>query len=133
MFSSEVKFWNEAVNSEIQSIVSNEIWELVDLPLGCSTIGCKWIFKKKQDTDGTINKYKARLVAKDFTQKEGIDYFDIYSPISSITIIRVLIALASIYDFTIYHMDIKTTFLDGDLQEEIYMDQPEGRICGIWE
>ena len=84
--------------------MSNGTWELVDLPPGCSTVGCKWIFKKKMNADGTINKYKARLVAKGYTQKEGIDYFDTYSPVSRMTTIRVLIALASVYDPAIHQM-----------------------------
>ncbi|KAL0412036.1 UNVERIFIED_CONTAM: Retrovirus-related Pol polyprotein from transposon TNT 1-94 [Sesamum latifolium] len=106
MASSEAKQWKEAVKSEMDSIVSNKIWKLVDLPPGCTTIGCKWIFKKKLKPDGSVDKFKARLVAKDFKQKEGIDYFDTYSPI-----------------------DVKIAFLYGELEEEIYMDQPEGFVA----
>ena len=69
MTSPEAKYWKESINSEIQSIVSNGTWELIDLPPGCTTVECKWIFKKKLNPDGTINKYKARLVAKGFTQR----------------------------------------------------------------
>ena len=102
MTSLEAKHWKESVNSEIQSIVSNGTWELVDLPLRCTTVGCKWIFKKKLNPDGTVNKYKARLVAKGFTQREEIDYFNTYSLVSRTTTIRVLVALAFIYDITIH-------------------------------
>ncbi|KAL0399318.1 UNVERIFIED_CONTAM: Retrovirus-related Pol polyprotein from transposon TNT 1-94 [Sesamum radiatum] len=126
MASSEAKQWKEAVKSEMDSIVSNGTWKLVDLPPGCTTIGCKWIFKKKLKPDGSVDKFKARLVAKGFKQKEGIDYFDTYSPVARLTTIRVLIALTSVYSLPIHQMDVKTAFLYGELEEEIYMDQPEG-------
>ncbi|KAL0440846.1 UNVERIFIED_CONTAM: Retrovirus-related Pol polyprotein from transposon TNT 1-94 [Sesamum radiatum] len=125
MASSEAKQWKEAVKSEMDSIVSNGTWVLVDLPPGCTTIRCKWIFKKKLKPDGSIDKFKAKLVAKGFKQKEGIEYFDTYSPVARLTTIRVLIALASVYNLSIHQMDVKTAFLYGELEEEIYMDQPE--------
>ena len=78
--------------------------------------------------DGTIDKFKARLVVKGFIQKEGIDYFDTYAPVARISTIRVLIALASIYKLQIYQMDVKTAFLNGELEEKIYMKQPEGFV-----
>ncbi|KAL0303858.1 UNVERIFIED_CONTAM: Retrovirus-related Pol polyprotein from transposon TNT 1-94 [Sesamum radiatum] len=118
MASSEAKQWKEAVKSEMDSIVSNGTWKLVDLPPGCTTIGCKWIFKKKLKPDGSVDKFKARLVAKGFKQKEGIDYFDTYSPVARLTTIRVLIALASVYSLPIHQMDVKTAFLYGELEEE---------------
>ncbi|KAK4382121.1 Retrovirus-related Pol polyprotein from transposon TNT 1-94 [Sesamum angolense] len=129
MASLEAKQWKEAVKSEMDSIVSNGTWVLVDLPPGCTTIGCKWIFKKKLKPDGSIDKFKARLVAKGFKQKEGIDYFDTYSPVARLTTIQVLIALASVYNLSIHQMDVKTAFLYGELEEEIYMDQPEGFVA----
>ncbi|KAL2223705.1 UNVERIFIED_CONTAM: Retrovirus-related Pol polyprotein from transposon TNT 1-94, partial [Sesamum indicum] len=125
MASLEAKQWKEAVKSEMDSIVSNGTWVLVDLLPGCTTIGCKWIFKRKLKPDGTIDKFKARLVAKGFKQKDGIDYFDTYSPVARLTTIRILIALASGYNLPIHQMDVKTAFLYGELEEEIYMDQPE--------
>ena len=129
MDSSESRHWKGAVKSEMDSIVSNGTWELVDLPPGCSTIGCKWVFKRKLNPDGSIDKYKARLVAKGFRQREGIDYFDTYSPVARMTTIRMLIALASVHGLIVHQMDVKTAFLHGDLEEEIYMDQPEGFIA----
>ncbi|KAL2252268.1 UNVERIFIED_CONTAM: Retrovirus-related Pol polyprotein from transposon TNT 1-94, partial [Sesamum indicum] len=129
MASSEAKQWKEAVKSEMDSIVSNGTWVLVDLPPGCTTIGCKWIFKRKLKPDGTIDKFKARLVDKGFKQKEGIDYFDTYSPVARLTTIRVLIAIASVYNLPIHQMDVKTAFLYGELEEEIYMEQPEGFVA----
>ncbi|KAL0337724.1 UNVERIFIED_CONTAM: Retrovirus-related Pol polyprotein from transposon TNT 1-94 [Sesamum calycinum] len=100
-------------------------WVLVDLPLECTTIGCKWIFKKKLKPDGTADKLKVRLVAKGFKQKDGIDYLDIYSLVARLTIIWVLIALALVYNLPIHRMDVTTTFLYGELDEEIYTDQFE--------
>ena len=124
----DADLWQEAINDEMESLESNNTWHLVDLPPGCKTIGCKWILKKKLKPDGTIEKYKARLVAKGYRQRENVDFFDTYSPITRITSIRVLIALASIHNLIVHQMDVKTAFLNGELEEEIYMDQPEGFI-----
>ncbi|KAL0283992.1 UNVERIFIED_CONTAM: Retrovirus-related Pol polyprotein from transposon TNT 1-94 [Sesamum angustifolium] len=126
--SPEAPFWKEAINSEIESIMQNHTWELVDVPSGSKPLGCKWILKKKYKADGSIDKYKARLVAKGFKQKEGLDFFDTYSPVTRITSIRVLIAVAALYDLEIHQMDVKTAFLNGELDEEIYMEQPEGFV-----
>ena len=92
MSSTEVPLWKEAINSEIDSILQNHTWELVDLPPGCKPLGYKWIFKRKMKTDGSIDKYKARLIIKGYRQKEGLDYFEIYLPVTHITSIRMLIA-----------------------------------------
>ncbi|KAK4380871.1 Retrovirus-related Pol polyprotein from transposon TNT 1-94 [Sesamum angolense] len=126
--SPEAPFWKEAINSEIESIMQNHTWELVDLPSGSKPLGCKWILKRKYKADGSIDKYKARLVAKGFKQKEGLDFFDTYSLVTRITSIRVLIAVAALYDLEIHQMDVKTAFLNGELDEEIYMEQPEGFV-----
>ena len=114
--------WKETINSEIESIMHNHTWEIVDLPRAAKTIGCKWIFKRKLKPDGSIKNYKAHLVAKGFKQKNGGDYFDTF--VTRISSIRVLIALALIHNLVIHHMDIKTAFLNGELGKEIYMDQP---------
>ncbi|KAL6521608.1 hypothetical protein OROGR_018177 [Orobanche gracilis] len=119
-------FWKEAVQSEIDSILQNQTWVLVDLPEVCKPLGCKWILKRKYKEDGSIDKYKARLVVKGFKQKEGYDFFDTYSPVTRITSIRVLLAIAALHNLEIHQMDVKTAFLNGDLDEEIYMKQPEG-------
>ncbi|GJS85558.1 zinc finger, CCHC-type containing protein [Tanacetum coccineum] len=113
---------------EIGSIMENNTWVLSDLPPGCKPLGCKWIFKRKMKVDGTIDKFKARLVIQGFRQKEGIDYFDTYAPVARITTIRLLLALAAIHNLVIHQMDVKTAFLNGDLDEEVYMKQPEGFV-----
>lgn len=128
MKSQDCAFWKEAIQDEMDSIMGNDTWILADLPPGSKAIGCKWIFKKKMKVDGTIDKFKARLVAKGFTQKEGIDYFDTYAPVARISTIRVLLAIASIHKLHIHQMDVKTAFLNGELDEEIYMKQPEGFV-----
>ena len=120
--------WKEAIKSEIDSILQNHTWELVDLPPGSKPLGCKWVFKKKMKTDGTIDKYKARLVIKGYKQQKGLDYFDTYSPVSRITSIRMMLAIASMRNLAVHQMDVKTAFLNGDLEEEIYMEQPEGFV-----
>ncbi|KAL0322768.1 UNVERIFIED_CONTAM: Retrovirus-related Pol polyprotein from transposon TNT 1-94 [Sesamum angustifolium] len=118
-------FWKEAIKNELDSILENHTWDLVDLPRGSKPIKCKWVFKKKIRPDGSIDKFKARLVVVGYTQRKGIDYFDTYSPVTKIATIRTLIALSAIYGL-IHQMDVKTAFLNGDLNEEIYMEQPEG-------
>ena len=124
--SSDGPQWKEAIKSEIDSILQNHTWELVDLPPGCKPLGYRWIFKKKMKVDGSVDKYKARLVIKGFRQKEGLDYFDTYSPVTRITSIRFVLAIAALRNLEIHQMDVKTAFLNGELEEEIYMEQPEG-------
>nr|GEV21868.1 hypothetical protein [Tanacetum cinerariifolium] len=121
----------KAIVDEIHSIMENNTWVLSDLPPGCKPLGCKWIFKKKKKVDGTIDKFKARLVIQGFRQKEGIDHFDTYAPIARITTIRLLLALAAIHNLVIHQMDVKTAFLNGDLDEEVYMKQPEGFVMPV--
>ncbi|GKD24429.1 retrotransposon protein, putative, ty1-copia subclass [Tanacetum coccineum] len=115
------------------------MWELVDSPPGCKPLGYKWIFKKKMKADGTIDKYKARLVIKGFRQHEGLDYFDTYSPVTRITSIRMILAIAALRNLEVHQMDVKTAFLNRDLEDEIYMNQPEsfiaprqeGKVCRL--
>jgi hypothetical protein len=126
--SPDADYWKEAVRSEMDSIISNGTWEVVERPYGCKPVGCKWVFKKKLRPDGTIEKYKARLVAKGYTQKEGEDFFDTYSPVTRLTTIRVLLSLAASYDLLVHQMDVKMAFLNGELEEEIYMDQLDGFV-----
>jgi hypothetical protein len=118
----DAQYCKEAVQNEMDSILTNGTWEICDCPVGCKPVGCKWIFKKKLKPDGTIDKYKARLVAKGFTQKEGEDFFDTYSPVTRLTTIRVFVALVASHGMLIHQMNVKTTFLNGELDEEIYIN-----------
>ncbi|GJY82573.1 retrotransposon protein, putative, ty1-copia subclass [Tanacetum coccineum] len=128
MLDSESNKWIDAMNAEIQSMMDNMVWVLVDLPPGCKTVGSRWLFKKKTDMDGIVHVYKARLVAKGYTQLYGVDYEETFSPVADIRAIRILISIAAYYDYEIWQMDVKTAFLNGYLDEDIYMVQPEGFV-----
>lgn len=108
--------------------MQNNTWVLANLPHVSKPIGYKWIFKRKLKVDGTIDKYKDRLVAKDYRQKEGQDFFDTYSPMTRITSISMLIVIAVLNNLEIHQMNIKTTFLNGDLEEKVYTKQPKGFV-----
>ncbi|RVW92863.1 Retrovirus-related Pol polyprotein from transposon TNT 1-94 [Vitis vinifera] len=123
--SSDSEKWIEAMKDEMKSMKDNGVWDLVELPKGVKPIGCKWIFKTKRDSKGNIVRYKARLVAKGFTQKEGIDYKETFSPVSSKDSFRIIMALVAHYDLELHQMDVKTAFLNGNIDETIYMVQPE--------
>jgi hypothetical protein len=112
----------------MDSILSNGTWELVDRPYVCKPMGYKWVFKKKLRIDGTIDKYKTRFVAKSYTQKEDEDFFDTYSSVARLTTIRVLLSLAALHGLLIHQIDVKTTFFNGELEEEIYTTQPDGFV-----
>ena len=120
--------WREAMESEINSMSDNQVWELVDPTPGFRPVGCKWVFKKKTNMDNTLDTFKARLVAKGFTQTPGVDYDETFSPVAMLKSIRILLAIAAFHDYEIWQMDVKTAFLNGKLSEEVYMTQPEGFI-----
>ena len=120
--------WKVATEAEYNSLIENKTWKLVELPPGRKAIGCKWVFKLKHDVDGRVERFKARLVAKGYAQKYGIDYDEIFSPIVRFSSIRFLLAFAVQRDFLIHQMDVETAFLNGKLDEEIYMQQPEGYL-----
>nr|GEZ48956.1 retrotransposon protein, putative, Ty1-copia subclass [Tanacetum cinerariifolium] len=124
----ESEKWLNAMNVEMQSMKDNEVWVLVELPPNGKTVDSKWLFKKKTDMDGNVHIYKARLVAKDYTQTPRIDYEETFSPVADIRVIRILIAISAYYDYKIWQMDVKTAFLNGYLNEEVYMEQPEGFV-----
>ncbi|GJV15738.1 retrotransposon protein, putative, ty1-copia subclass [Tanacetum coccineum] len=131
MLDSESNKWFDAMNAEIQSMMDNMVWVLVDLPSGCKTVGSKWIFKKKTDMDGIVHTYKARLVANGYTQLYEVDYEETFSPVANIRSIGFLISIVAFNDYEIWQMDVKTTFLNGYLDEDIYMVQPEGEAAFI--
>ncbi|RVW81915.1 Retrovirus-related Pol polyprotein from transposon TNT 1-94 [Vitis vinifera] len=126
MESDDSSKWMEAMNEELKSMAHNGVWDLIELPNNCKPVGCKWVFKTKRDAKGNIERFKARLVAKGFTQKEGIDYKDTFSPVSKKDSLRIIMALVAHFDLELHQMDVKTAFLNGNLDEDIYMEQPEG-------
>ena len=99
------------------------------MPNGIKPVGCKWVYKKKRGIDGKVETFKIRLVAKGYTQKEEIDYEETFSPVAMLKSIRILLSIAAYYDYEIWQMNVKTAFLNGNLEEEIYMMQPEGFIA----
>ena len=117
--------WIKAMYEEMKSMNDNGVWDLVELPKGVKSIGCKWVFKTKRDSKGNVKRYKARLVAKGFTQKEGIDCKETFSPVSTKDSFRIIMVLVAHYNLELHQMDVKTTFLNGDIDETIYMVQPE--------
>ncbi|KAL5579853.1 hypothetical protein UlMin_012295 [Ulmus minor] len=123
------KAWQQTMDLEMDSMYSNQVWELVDLPKGVKPIGCKWIYKIKRGADGRVETYKARLVVKGYTQKEGIDSEETFSPVIMLKSIRILLSIAAHLDYEIWQMDVKTAFLNGRLEESIYMIQPKGFIA----
>ncbi|CAI7735571.1 unnamed protein product [Closterium sp. NIES-53] len=124
--SSDAEEWKKAMESELKSIEENGTWELVELPEGRKAITSKWLFKIKSDADGNIERYKSRLVAKGYQQKEKVDYKELFAPVVKPTTLRTLLAGAAIKGWVVKQMDVTTAFLNGVLEEEIFMAQPEG-------
>jgi transposase InsO family protein len=120
--------WKKAMQEEINSIVENGTWTLVDLPAGTKPIGLKWVYKVKRNEQGVIVKYKARLVAKGYVQRPGIDFDEVYAPVARLESIRLLLAVAAQEGWEVHHMDVKSAFLNGDLAEEVYVAQPAGFV-----
>ena len=130
LHSSNSHKWIDAMKDEMKSMEDNNVWDLVELPKGSKLIGCKWIFKTKRDSNGNVERYKAHLVTKDFTQKEGIDYKETFSPVSTKDSFRTIMALVAHFDLELPQMNVKTTFLNGNIDETIYMVQPENFVFG---
>lgn len=122
------KNWKRVMDEEIDAISRNETWDLMDLPKGCRAIGVKWIFKLKKNDKGHVLKHKARLVAKGYNQVQGVDFEDVFAPVARLETVRLLFAIAAQFGWIIHQMDFKSAFLNGDLQENVYVRQPPGYI-----
>ena len=116
------------MEEEIVSIEKNGTWKLVSRPNNTTIIGLKWVFKVKRDANGSISKYKARLVAKGYLQQPGINFEEVFAPVARIETVHILIALAASKGWELHHLDVKSAFLYGELQEEVFVHQPEGFI-----
>ncbi|GJV70564.1 putative ribonuclease H-like domain-containing protein [Tanacetum coccineum] len=118
--------WIEAMQEELLQFKLQQVWTLVDLPHGKRAIGTKWVYRNKKDERGIVIRNKARLVAQGYTQEEGIDYDEVFAPVARIEAIRLFLAYASFKDFVVYQMDVKSAFLYGKIEEEVYVCQPPG-------
>jgi hypothetical protein len=132
------KEWADAMTEEYQSIIKNDVWEIVPRPKSKDVVSSKWLFKIKHAADGSIEKHKARFVARGFFQKKGIDYEETFAPIARYTSIKTIIALAAKMKWKLHQMDVKTTFLNGVIEEEVYIEQPQGfevedRKTHVWK
>ncbi|KAL0430352.1 UNVERIFIED_CONTAM: Retrovirus-related Pol polyprotein from transposon RE1 [Sesamum radiatum] len=125
--------WVQAMKEEIKMIEKNDTWELAERPKDKEVIGVKWIYKTKLNADGSIQKHKARLVAKGYSQLPGIDYTETFAPVARLDTIRALVAIAANKKWKIYQMDVKSAFLNGYIDEEIYVEQPQGFIAKGYE
>ena len=112
----------------MKSMSANKVWDLKIIPKGAKAVGYKWVYKTKLDSQGNIEKYKVRLVAKGYMQREGIDYNETFSPVSYKDFFRIIMALVAHYDLELHQMDVKTVFLNEDLKENVYMAQPKGFV-----
>jgi hypothetical protein len=126
--SEDGNLWKKAMDEEMESLDKNEASYLLELSTRINPIGNKWVFKNKVNSKGKVEKYKARLVAKGYNQVEGIDFGEIFSLVAKLTSISFFLYVVATFDFEVESMDVKKTFLHGDLEEEIYMKQPEGFV-----
>ncbi|CAL9026025.1 unnamed protein product [Prunus brigantina] len=129
-FSEAIKdeVWKKAMTEEMLMIEKNSTWELVDRPCNKPIVGVKWVYKTKMNLDGSIQKHKARLVAKGYTQKPGVDYNETFAPVARLDTIRTLIALVAQKGWKLWQLDVKSAFLNGVLEDEVYVDQPDGFV-----
>ena len=120
--------WYKTMKEEIEKIEKNKTWTLVSRLADKNVIGTKWVFRKELDENGEIKRNKARLVFKGYAQEEGLDYGETFAPVARMEGVRTLLAYAAYKGFKVYQMDVKSTFLNGILEEEVYIDQPEGFV-----
>src|ERR1051325_5194932 len=116
----------DAMKEELEAIKRNKTWELTELPMEKKAINVRWVFKVKFKPDGSVGKHKARLVARGFLQKPGLDYFEVFAPVARHETIRLVIALDANRNWPLMHLDVKSAFLNSSLQEEVYESQPPG-------
>jgi hypothetical protein len=128
MRSEDASKWEAAMQEEYGSFMANGMWELVPLPKDRKSVGCKWVFHIKRDASGHIVRHKARLVAKGYSQVEGVNFNETFTLVAKFTTIRCMLAIGAATDLEIQQMDVKTAFLNGELEEDIYMDQPQGFV-----
>jgi hypothetical protein len=122
------KEWECAMQEEYDSLMTNNTWTLVPLHVGRKLVSCKWVFKIKQGANGEVERYKAKLVARGFTQTYGVDYNETFAPVAKFTSIRCILTLAALEDMEIHQMNVKTPLFNGELEKEIYMEQPQGFV-----
>lgn len=120
--------WRYAMDSEIEAIRKNDTWDLTDLPRGAKTVGVKWVYKTKLNEHGEVDKYKARLFAKGYTQQHGVDYTEVFAPVARMDTIRLVLALVAQKGWPLFQLDVKSAFLHGELKEEVYVEQPPGYV-----
>jgi len=118
--------WTKAIEEELMQIEKKHTWDLVPRPRNKNVIGTKWVFRNKLNEVAEVIRNKARLVCKGYSQIEGIDFEETFSPVERIEVVRLFLAFATFKDFKVYQMDVKSAFLNGDLEEEVYIEQPDG-------
>ncbi|RWS21908.1 integrase core domain protein-like protein [Leptotrombidium deliense] len=118
--------WLQAMNDEMSSLAKNNTWKLVEKPKNINIINNRWVYKIKENTDGSVSRFKARLVAKGYTQKQGIDFNETFSPVVKMNSVRAILVIAASEDLEMIQFDVKTAFLYGDIKETLYMKQPDG-------
>ena len=122
--------WIDAMKKELRMIEKNQTWELVNMPKHKKPIGVKWVYITNFNVDGTINNHKARLVVKGYTQTFGVEFSETFAPVARLDTIRMLLAVAAQKGWKIFQLYVKSVFLNGYLQEEIFMEQPKGFVMG---